>query len=1124
MTERRDVQLIAARLDAEARVHALDPQRSIVLQAPAGSGKTAVLTQRFLRLLSRVEEPEQILAITFTRKAAAEMRERVVRALRGDIDARAAGGAQLNELAAAARAHAHARGWSLEAHPGRLRIQTIDSLNRFLASRLPIAARSAGDLAVAEQPEGLYRAAARRALTDAESDPGLQADAELLFERLDNDYARCERLLTEMLQRRSQWLPHLLEGSADALSARVEASLHALSAERSSAAQRLIPVALLAEAAALARAAAQHRQYEADCRPGPWQAWLGPATALSGLTLEHWQGLAQLALTEHGSWRLTLTRRQGFPPEDAPLKQRGLHVIAALGDLPGARELLGEIAMLPPVRLAPEDALALAALARLLKLAASELQLIFDQHSRVDYAHVGAAARRALTEEGAPTELGLRLGEQIRHLLVDEFQDTSLEQCALLEALTAGWEPGDGRTLFVVGDPMQSIYQFREAEVGLFLRTRTHGLGALRLEPLALTRNFRAAPALIEWLNRVFPACFPERDDPRSSAVRYTECVAGRAPQSPGAVQLHRTAPGDVAGEAREIARLVRKLRARAAAASIAILLTARTHAGPIVAALRSAGVPVAGVELVSLAELSIVRDLAALTCALDHLADRTAWLAVLRAPWCGLSLAELSVLSARGTATVWEALSDESAVAALGPPARARVARVRGVLAAALAERDRTSLARWVELTWLRLGGPAACAGDEDLEHAQAFFRALERWAAEPDWSGPRSLEGLLERLYAVHAAPAAAAVQIMTIHHAKGLEFDHVILPGLGRKLRATTEPLLRWLALPREPRGDDLLLAPIPPPWRRGAEPLNEYLKSLQARRAAHERARLLYVAATRARRELHLFCEPAPAAAQRPSAPHAGTPLATLWRAIAADFPAEKARPAAPQLALELPPPQPLLARLTADWSLPQPAPGPHAIGIAIASYEARGAETERAAVLAPADYAFRAVCEQLRRYARRGQLPAPSAPELASELRERLERTGLDTSELADCARLAQAALAACLADSRLQWIFSPRHTRTPGTLELTGLHEGRLTSMRGDCTFIDATGARWLIDFVAATTPEESAAEFLAGQMAQRSGEHAKYLALARQLGEVPVRVGCYFVSQQAFCEYAGKR
>ena len=138
------------RLDEQARSHALDPERSIVLQAPAGSGKTTVLTQRFLRLLCTVDEPEQVLAITFTRKAAAEMRERIVRALRGDSDAAAAHATALGGFAAAASARSRARGWSLEENPARLRIQTIDSLSRWLAEQRPIAARGAGEAQVVE--------------------------------------------------------------------------------------------------------------------------------------------------------------------------------------------------------------------------------------------------------------------------------------------------------------------------------------------------------------------------------------------------------------------------------------------------------------------------------------------------------------------------------------------------------------------------------------------------------------------------------------------------------------------------------------------------------------------------------------------------------------------------------------------------------------------------------------------------------------------------------------------------------------------------------------------------------------------------------------------------------------
>src|SRR3954468_1678957 len=102
-----------SRQDASARETALDVAHSFIVQAPAGSGKTTVLTQRYLRLLTTVDEPEQVLAITFTRQAAGEMRERVQKALDGGMEARTDAERVTLELAAAARTHATQRGWGL---------------------------------------------------------------------------------------------------------------------------------------------------------------------------------------------------------------------------------------------------------------------------------------------------------------------------------------------------------------------------------------------------------------------------------------------------------------------------------------------------------------------------------------------------------------------------------------------------------------------------------------------------------------------------------------------------------------------------------------------------------------------------------------------------------------------------------------------------------------------------------------------------------------------------------------------------------------------------------------------------------------------------------------------------
>jgi ATP-dependent helicase/nuclease subunit A len=679
--------------------------------------------------------------------------------------------------------------------------------------------------------------------------------------------------------------------------------------------------------------------------------------------------------------------------------------------------------------------------------------------------------------------------------------------------LTAGWEAGDGRTLFLVGDPMQSIYGFREAEVGMFLSARTRGIGTVLLEPLTLYRNFRSAPEVVQWNNAVFGRCFAPVDDPRASAVAYVPSTAGRAGSVPGAVHLHRVLPGDIAGEAEGITRIVRNVWAMQPEASIAVLVSTRAHAAPIVAALSAAHIAVAGVDLVSLQQLSIVRDLVALTQALDHLGDRTAWLAILRAPWCGLDLQQISLIAGSDRAAIlWERMGDPQVLGTLTAPAQVRVRRLRTALAASFEEAQQTfangreELARRIESTWLRLGGPAACAQQQDLVHARAFFDALAQWSQEPDWTGPQQLPQRLKRLYATHQSQPDQAVQIMTIHHAKGLEFDHVILPGLGRPRRGSGRSLLQWLDLPRETGGSDLLMVAVPPAAAAAATALGHYVTRLQNLRERNETTRLLYVAATRARLQLHLFGQLEDPTDDKPDPPpRAGTLLQRLWPALHAAFPPRA------QLRMDAPPAQPppvaasvpVLERLASDWVLPQLPAGPQPRLLAIASYEP--------VPLAAGDAVEQVVCEVLRGLARQRRFLGSDSQQLVSLVQRRLERLGGPPAVMPE--RLAQGVelLQACLDDARLQWIFKSLGDAGAGAeapLPLTGMFAGRLTSVRADLSFRDAAGTRWLIDI--APLPPQSHAEAFEVRLAQ-------YVQLANAWDDAPARAAIYLPARQLF-------
>jgi ATP-dependent exoDNAse (exonuclease V) beta subunit len=528
--------------DYQVREAALDASRSFVVQAPAGSGKTGLLIQRYLRLLATVEHPEEIIAITFTRKAAAEMRDRVLDALAmaagsvaeecGDAPAEDSHTDTTLALARAVVERDVHRGWSLNAQPARMRILTIDALCRDIATQMPWLSRLGGDAQISDDVSPLYRQAARDVVAMLHEDVPWSEQVATLVSHLDGDLGRFERMLVEMLSRRDQWLRYLLPGRVDPRRRRaeLEAELARAVADELAALRTAVPPQLAGELAAVCGYAGDTLLANGSASSASACAGLEELPGAGATERRRWQGIAAVLLTKDGKWRKTLTRRDGFPADKQPrlqeMRARGLALLAKLASAFSLRERLHAAVRLPEPAYTDGQWRVLDALLEILPVATACLRVVFAERGQVDYSEITNAARQALGDEQAPTDLALALDYRIRHLLVDEFQDTSHSHFSLLSQLTAGWMPGDGRTLFLVGDPMQSIYRFREADVGLFLDVAEHGLAELDVESLRLRANFRSQPDIVAWVNGVFPQVMPPDNDAVAGAVSYTPSTA----------------------------------------------------------------------------------------------------------------------------------------------------------------------------------------------------------------------------------------------------------------------------------------------------------------------------------------------------------------------------------------------------------------------------------------------------------------------------------------------------------------------------------------------------------------------------------------------------------------------
>ncbi len=918
--------------DQPERERALDAGRSVIVGAPAGSGKTDLLTRRFLKLLGEVEDPGQIVAITFTKAAAAEMRHRILSELEkaaSDFDP-VSDPISMRALAQRALARSQECGWNLLDLPAQLRISTIDAFCRDLALQQPLLSGLGGGLEINEQPAELYRRAARRTLEQiGGSDAALSEAIRALLLWRDNSWNDVETLLVEMLAKRDRWMHDFvlgLEPDWERLHEKLEAPfaraarqvLAALCGLLDSApdacaeAHRLVQFACGQSSGALYRVLAELA--EPPAAPFTTAEQIADAQAAYAC-------LAELLLTGDGSFRKQVNVNQGFPKENKIEKAQFANLVACLSAISGLESALAAVRDLPPIRYTEEEWQIVRACFVLLRHAAGQLQVVFAETGTADYIQVAQIAQDVLKgDDGFPSDAALAVADGIRHLLVDEFQDTSRRQHQLLACLIAAWPEREGRTCFVVGDPMQSIYFFRDADAELFPRVQQLGLEILgdepqRFDPVQLKANFRTATQLVNRINAAFALVFAAND---GSEVTFTEALPARDRDTqPGPhliaepadrMQLHlEFVPAVDRGNARgtsqdrretiaaerdaarqsqtdEIVALIsshmtRVEQARTAGEKYRIAVLGRTKKAlaPIAVALREAGIPFRAVELEELKQRPEIMDALALGRALLNPEDRVAWLGVLRAPWCGLSLADLHALTS----------ADDPELLALPVPelmanrlnllsGDGRIAVLRVLEAIQSAERLRyaqpaAALGTWLEQVWLRLGG-ADCVDRTSRANLDLLWSSLDSLAdGEPDLLGT-ALGAALDKLTAQPdpAADSEHGVQLMTIHKSKGLEFEVVIVPELQAGANGGNRDLLSWLErglLPESGQDEpsdsgeitEILVAPLPP---KGVERghAKQWVDRVRRERESQEMRRILYVAATRAREELHLFARP------------------------------------------------------------------------------------------------------------------------------------------------------------------------------------------------------------------------------------------------------------------------
>lgn len=836
-------------IDVEQRQSALDLKSKLV-KAPAGSGKTALLTNYYLKALSVVEHPFQICAITFTRKACREMAGRISDSLNRVAD----GFIPSNEferenykLAKAALANSERRGWNLEGNNNLLHISTIDAFCQSVLVNQIGEESMLTNTKVANDPAGIYEFAVKETL-DLYSHPEHGRAIQNLMAHFGNNINRVQNLLVEMLASRDRWIPTIFSGRRD--------TRQQLELKR----KEFVQTVLDDDFAILKR-------YELDIQFLVEQLDI-ENSELSCLVRNGFKkllvdnkaailALCDLFLTRTGSAKKRFGKNEGIPASvkggaRVELVDR-LKTIAVCIHAP-----LCKFRSLPDYRFKETEWGLLDAAFEVMPLTLANLKIAFDVFGEVDFIEIAMSATTALNsdDDNCVTNRAMNTGQQLRHLLVDEFQDVNDIQVSMLKHILEQWEDTDGKSLFLVGDAMQSLYGFRGSNVNIMMRVEDEGIGNQSMQTLELKTNFRSSVGVVDWINRVFKEAFPQSNNLVEGACPYRESVALHNDDDLNPVEIHGFASDpDGVNEARYIVDIIENVQQDDPTKSIAVLGRTRSSLSNIINELNIRNtIQRQDIDLHKVSKEPIAILAIALARIFIDDMDKIAWVTLLNSGLCGLSLETIEQVFA-GQKDPYEALLRDELKNKLKLEEWSRFSYFIDAVNDSFDLKHRKDTSAILRGLWLKLhGGSLAksirCQSNVDLVFDIFKYQDLNLLSLA--W-----LERKLDKLYSKQGEireDGIIPVKIMTIHQSKGLEFDVVIIPSMHRRGGTSKGNLVQW-----SDSGDCSQVSALACSEEIGVksdDAYHKFLAKLQRQREYQELVRLVYVATTRAIKKVYM----------------------------------------------------------------------------------------------------------------------------------------------------------------------------------------------------------------------------------------------------------------------------